>query len=137
MGAEYSTLEDVLVKTANDMNLKITSIPPQFDQFESYNRSDQKSFANAGIPAILISEGPDYENYTREKGIELLINYSRNYYHTPFDDLNQPMNFDAAIEHIKVIFNFCSRLADSEKAPEWKRGTQFINARLRSQAEKR
>jgi hypothetical protein len=127
VGKEYSDLEDVLIE----------DIPGEFVQSESFTRSDQIIFAQAGIPSILISEGLEYKHLTREEGINLFIHYSENVYHTPFDDLTQLMNFDAAKQHSEVIFSFCKILLNSDKEPEWRTGSPFASARLRSRAERK
>ncbi|QQS35129.1 MAG: M28 family peptidase [Ignavibacteriales bacterium] len=137
VGREYSSLNDFLIEIAKRNNLEVEDIPEQFIQSESFTRSDQIIFAQAGIPSILISEGLNYENLSREDGIRLFIHYSENVYHTPFDDLTQPMNFDAAEQHTKIIFEFCRLLAASESVPEWNEGVPYNSARLRSIAERK
>lgn len=137
IGREYSTLNDFLFTTAEKNNLNIEDIPEQFVQAESFTRSDQIIFAQAGIPSILISEGLDYENLSREEGIRLFIHYSENIYHTPFDDLSQTMNFEAAEQHVKLIFDFCNLLVNTDKTPEWNEGIPYNSARLRSIAERK
>ncbi|HOI29797.1 MAG TPA: M28 family peptidase [Melioribacteraceae bacterium] len=137
IGKEYSTLKNFLENTANSLTLEITGIPPQFAYSESFSRSDQVSFANAGIPSILVSEGLDYANLSREEGFEKYLEYSKKYYHTPFDDLNQKINPDAAIQHITVLASLIIDLSQNEVEPEWNRGTPYLNIRLRSIAEKR
>lgn len=137
IGKEYSTLKNFLENTARSMNLEITGVPPQFAYSESFSRSDQISFANAGIPSILVSEGLDYVNLSREEGFEKYLEYSKKYYHTPFDDLNLKINPDAAIQHITVLASFINDLSQNELEPEWNRGTPYLNIRLRSIAEKR
>jgi hypothetical protein len=137
IGSEYSDLNDYLSETAAENHVGITDIPSQFVDYESFSKSDQMEFALAGIPSILVSEGIDYEHISKEEGLKEFINYSKNIYHTPFDDLNQPMNFDAAVQHLNILYDLCYMLLQSEKVPEWYPGVPFINARLRSQAEKK
>jgi hypothetical protein len=60
-----------------------------------------------------------------------------NRYHSPADDLNQEIDFIAAAQHTEVLFNLILNVANSEDTPEWKSGSPFINARLRSIAEKK
>jgi len=137
IGYEYSTLGIVLDSVINNFGLSKAEIPAGFINDESFTRSDQVAFAQAGIPSFLIYEGIDYINYSNEEALNMLVNYSENVYHTPFDDLNQPMNFDAALLHVKVLFDFCYILANSEDEPFWYKGVPYINERLRTQAEKR
>jgi|WetSurMetagenome_2_1015567.scaffolds.fasta_scaffold30701_3 hypothetical protein len=137
IGSELSTLENWLSSTADKYQLELQSIPPQFKNVDAFNKSDQLAFALAGIPSILVLEGTKNKSKTEEQVLEAFIDYFLNYYHTPFDDLNQNIDSEAAAKHTKVIFDFCFNLANSIDTPEWKQGSQFINARLRSIAEKK
>ncbi len=137
VGKEYSTLEDVLNITAQKSGLSVIPIPPLFIQAESFTRSDQLTFASAGIPAILISEGPNYVNLSYKQGLEKMINFAAKIYHTPFDDLSLPINYDAVIQHAEFLFSFIAEIANAENEPEWFKGSPYINARLRSIAEKK
>ncbi|HSP88811.1 MAG TPA: M28 family peptidase, partial [Ignavibacteriaceae bacterium] len=137
VGSEYSTLENILNNATDENKVSITEIPEGFKNYEAFSRSDQIVFANAGIPSILVMEAPDYINISKEEGLKKFIQYSENIYHTPFDDLNQYMNLDAAIQHIKIIYDLCYMISISDEEPEWKNNSPYINARLRSIAEKR
>jgi Zn-dependent M28 family amino/carboxypeptidase len=137
IGAEYSTLGEHLELVAENLNLQATPLPTEFLAFESFTRSDQVAFAKAGIPSLLIAEGLCYQNTSRTEGLQRMIEWMQHIYHSPFDDLNQPLNFQAARQHCQVIFAFCHPLADGAFYPDWKPGTPFITARLRSLAEKR
>ena len=57
IGSEFSTLESYLDQTALDLNLVVENVPPEFNQSEAFNQSDQVSFAIAGIPSMLVLEG--------------------------------------------------------------------------------
>jgi Zn-dependent M28 family amino/carboxypeptidase len=135
IGSEYSSLSDFLKLTASELDLSIENIPAQFRQFEAFNRSDQISFAIAGIPSILVLEGLKNKNKTGEEVLYSFINYMINIYHSPFDDLNQCIDYEAAVQHSQILFDLCYKIADSDEQPEWKPGTPYINARLRAIAE--
>jgi hypothetical protein len=137
VGAEYSTLSDFLFEAAKSNSLNLVNIPEEFRKYDAFSRSDQVAFANAGIPSMLVMEAPDYVNLLREEGLLKFINFSENIYHTPFDDLNQEMNFDAAVQHTELIFELCKILANSDEQPEWKDNSPYLNIRLRSIAEKK
>jgi hypothetical protein len=137
VGAEYSTLYEFLLNTTSNMNLQLDEIPPQFKVFEAFNQSDQISFAAAGIPSILVLEGLHNKHRTKEDVLYAFIDYMLNRYHTPFDDLSQYIDYVAAAQHTEILYNLILLLANSEIVPEWKSSSPFINARLRSIAEKR
>ena len=137
IGAEYSSLNNFLIDVANSDNVTITQIPEEFNNVDAFSKSDQVAFANAGIPSILIMESPDYINLSKEEGLNMFINYSENIYHTPYDDLNQKMNFDAAIQHISILLDLSNQLVQSKETPKWNNDSPFIDARLHSIAEKK
>lgn len=137
IGKEYSTLKKFLERVSQKYNLDIVDIPQQFAFSESFSRSDQISFANAGIPAMLVAEGLDYVNLSNEEGIAKYLEYSTKYYHTPFDDLQLPINHSAALQHIKVLHSLITDLANNENEPEWNKSSPYLNARLRSIAEQK
>ncbi|MDQ1266250.1 MAG: hypothetical protein QG635_1402, partial [Bacteroidota bacterium] len=137
IGADYSTLEHNLLNVAAKMGIKPDKIPQESIQGESFAYSDQYSFARAGVPSVLIYEGSEYHHSSYKKGLERLINYSLNVYHTPFDDMNQQINYEAAEEHINLIYNFCLDLANDMMEPEWNYNSPFLNERLRTKAERR
>jgi len=137
VGSEYSTLENNLLESASRFELQVDSIPPQFKVFEAFNQSDQISFASAGIPSILVLEGLKNKHRSKEEVLYSFIDYMVNRYHTPFDDLSQEIDYLAAAQHTEVLFDLAISLMNSETTPEWKPGSPFISARLRSIAEKR
>jgi hypothetical protein len=137
IGAEFSTIETVLQQVAQAQGMLVGELPPVFSAFESFARSDQIAFAKAGIPAVLVAEGLKYHNQTPETGLRKILDWNRTVYHTPFDDLNQEMNLEAAAQHCRFLFAFAHALANAPSQPAWKPGTPFHNARLRSIAEKR
>jgi hypothetical protein len=129
VGTEYSTLGMYLEKIAGERKLIIRNIPPEFASFGAYAKSDQHSFAKAGIPSLLISEGLDYVNLRKEEGLNMMINYSTNIYHTPSDDLHQKICYDAVAQHLEVIASMIELLAIDERTPEWLNNSPFVHAR--------
>ncbi len=136
IGAELSELGDVLETVAEENGLRTTEIPEEFMSLEAFQKSDQYAFARAGIPSIMIYEGLDYENISREEALEKFKEYSDRY-HTPFDDLSQNINFEAVDQHVDLIFNFCLKLSNLDRAPKWNPGAIYESERLRTEAENR
>ena len=119
------------------MNLEVDKIPPQFEVFEAFNQSDQLSFAEAGIPSILVLEGIKNKHKSEEEVLTSFIDYMINRYHSPFDDLSQNIDYIAAAQHAEVLFNLVNIVNNSDETPEWNSNSPFISERLRSIAEKR
>jgi hypothetical protein len=136
-GAELSSLGESLDRVACALGLRISDFPAQFLAQETFARSDQLAFARAGIPSILVSEGLSYDHIRREDALDLFLEWMREKYHTPFDDLSQTINYQAALLHARVLLAFARTLAEDQHAPQWKPGTPYINIRLQSIAERR
>ena len=138
IGAEYSELAKYIDRVATRNKLKISSIPEEFMQFqESFQASDQAAFAMGGIPSVLIMDGMDYKHIDKDIGRALTIDYSKNKYHQPSDDLNININFSATKQHLAFLADLIMELANSKTEPEWNSGNQYLNIRLRSRAEKK
>ncbi|NOY58958.1 MAG: M28 family peptidase [Calditrichaeota bacterium] len=137
VGSEMSTLGDDLARVCQALHLHVAPVPPQFLNSESFARSDQISFAKAGIPSILLMDGIDYVHLSRQEGLKKQLQWMQSLYHSPFDDVHQTICWEAACQHTRVIYAFAHFLANSTQTVEWKPGTRFINARLQSIAEKR
>ena len=125
IGSEFSSLKKILVETAKKNKLNVDEIPSEFDSYESFFHSDQLSFALAGIPSILISDGIDYVNYNREAAVMKWMDYIKDKYHSPFDDLSQKINYKAVKKHIKILYDFILETANSENQIEWNNSSPY------------
>lgn len=137
VGAELSTLGDILREVAGEIGLTVSEVPAPFSASTAFARSDQFALATAGIPAILIMEGQRYRNTSYQDGLQRMIRWGQEVYHSPFDDLQQALNYEAATQHTRALFAFCYALAERPEPPHWRVNTPFNNARLRSIAENR
>lgn len=137
VGADLSTLGEKLKSAAEKMGLTLSPIPPVFLEKEPFYNSDQFSFAQAGIPAILVMEGIDYQNTSPDEGLRRFVDWGRNVYHTPFDEPEQDINFGAVKQHVQILFVFSDMLASTFVLPQWFPGVHFITPRLQSIAEQR
>ena len=132
VGGEFSTLNEMLNPVLNSLSISKSDVYDVVNRQESFTNSDQFSFAKAGIPSLLITEDIETEAASLK-----MINWMENFYHSPFDDKNQFINYDAMQKHLEIIFSFCTFLANNEEEPEWKEATSFISIQLRNRAEKK
>lgn len=137
IGSETSTLGKTLMQVAKDLGLVVVPQPEIFNIRDPLFSSDQLSFAQVGIPSILIMEGLDYQNLSKEEGVAKFLDWGQKYYHSPFDDLNQMINKDAVKQHAQVLLTFIHSVANTFIVPQWLPGTRFMNARLQTIAERR
>jgi hypothetical protein len=137
VGAELSTLGRTLDRVAAELGLAVSPVPATLGALEPFLFSDQQAFAEAGIPAILVTEGFDTVNRRREEALRYAIRWLQTVYHTPFDDLSQPLNFAAAAQHTRVLLALALALTSDAKPPEWLHGVHHAQTRRLSQVEKR
>ena len=84
-------------------------------------RSDQYSFIRKGVPSLAFKFG--YEFGSPEETIRL--NWVRDIYHKPSDDLNQPVNLEAAATFNRVIMALLQRVASDVARPTWNADSFF------------
>jgi len=137
VGGEYSTLIGHLAASAEAAGLEVSPMPPEFAGSDAFERSDQVAFAAAGIPSILVMDGMQGEKLTSSQMLSLFASWSSNVYHSPFDDLSQPVHFPAVMQHLSLLKALAIRLANTSEPPEWNSGTPFRGARLQTIHERR
>lgn len=136
-GASYSTLKPMLTGILDDLDLRLADLPVFIAQAESFARSDQMAFARVGIPATILIDGFHHRHQSPDAALAQWVGWQNQLYHTPFDDLEQPINREACVQHIGVLFSVARALADAKREPEWYPGSPFARARLLSRAEQR
>jgi hypothetical protein len=137
LGTDLSDLGDYLSQATSYLSLRYATIPGDIESPIAYSRSDQIVFAFGGIPSILIMEGFEWKNYPGNRAKEKFQSWLDNIYHSPFDDLNQPLNYFAALKHTQIILLTSYIIAQSQKVPEWKNNVKYLRIRLQTIAEKR
>jgi len=121
MGAEHSTLDATVERAANRMGIELA--PDPFPEEVFFVRSDQYSFVRRGVPSLFLFMG------TRsDSGIDAAARFrewGRTRYHTPQDDLGQPMDFEAGARHAQLTFLVGLEIANADERPAWKPGDFF------------
>lgn len=97
---------------------QLNDIEVQFDKQPDENRfirSDQASFVKYGIPGLAFKFGwlPD----TPEQ--KAFNEWIHDRYHHPGDDLNQPIDKEAAVHFDRVLLTLVNRVANSPTKPAW------------------
>jgi hypothetical protein len=129
IGGELSDLGSMLADSARGLGLEV-SRPEEFAWgHEAYARSDQAAFAAAGVPAILVSEGFSWRRTPREEAVARATRWLASVYHTPADDLEQPIEFAASAQHCGVVLSLLLTVADSPSPPEWRPAVAYAYQR--------
>ena len=137
VGSELSNLDVYLRKMGRKFDISVKKIPKEFYSNEAFNRSDQISFAKAGIPSILILDSPEYVNLDRASAIEKIIYYNEVVYHTPFDDLSINIDYSAAVKHTNILSAFIYEISSLNNEIQWNENVNYNFVRLQAIAEKR
>ncbi len=118
-GLNESDLGDTLRRVAQSLDVEVQDDPaPQRNVFI---RSDQYSFIRAGVPSLMMDVG--FKPGSKEEAIQK--EWLKNRYHAPSDDLNQPVDLQAAGEYNRLLLKLAETVADQPARPEWKRDSFF------------
>lgn len=121
-GMETNTMGDVARDVAREMNVELS--PDPFPEEVVFVRSDQYPFIRRGIPALYIDPGfkPVDPSIDLQK---LHKEWLRVRYHSPSDDLQQPLDFAAALLLAEFDFRVGLAVANRDERPKWKPGDFF------------
>lgn len=131
IGDEHSNLDEIIFKVTSEHNVTMGQIPNNFQNNEAYRLSDNYTFLKLGVPSLLVLEGTDYLHKTKNEAINFLVNYSENIYHSPKDDLNIPINYQAVNLHSEILKNIIIEAANTKNDIEVLSGSPYRNAYLR------
>lgn len=113
LGLDESDLGNDVRAVAKELGLTVQADPePQRNRFV---RSDQYSFIKFGIPALAMKVG--YEANTPEA--EIARKWTAERYHAPSDDLQQPIDLQAADKYVDVLRDLSLRIANRTDRPTW------------------
>jgi Zn-dependent M28 family amino/carboxypeptidase len=118
-GLGESTLGETIKLAAADSGVGV-----QFDKEPEQNRfirSDQYSFIKQGIPALAFKFG--YEFGTPQE--KIFKAWVKDVYHKPSDDLNQPVDKEAAAQFDRIIADLLERVANDPARPQWHQDSFF------------
>jgi hypothetical protein len=135
IGSEYSDLGDIVIQTARIFSLEVSEMPAVMGGHAAFARSDQSVFAEAGVPSILVNEGFRWRFTRPAEALDRTMEWFDAVYHSPKDDLEQPLDFDASRQHAALILALVLRVADSATAPQWRPGAPYAYQRLLTLAE--
>jgi Zn-dependent M28 family amino/carboxypeptidase len=127
VGMGLSTLDGVLAAAAAVQNRVVTDEP--FPEHGSYFRSDQFSFAKAGVPGLYFRAGVDYLGRPADWGRDTANAWLKAHYHQPSDELTPDWNFDGMIEDTQLGLYVALAVANADQPPTWLPGSSFPHLR--------
>jgi Zn-dependent M28 family amino/carboxypeptidase len=119
IGYDQSSLGQDAAAVSAAMNLPIT--PDPFPDRNVFIRSDQYAFIREGIPALFFKYG--FKAGTPEADTEKA--WRANLYHSPFDDLNQPVLPAETAKLNDYVTAVTLRVANTPARPAWNADSFF------------
>jgi Zn-dependent M28 family amino/carboxypeptidase len=119
-GAGKTDLEELVAAAARRQGRVVASEPDP--EVGWYYRSDQWSFARAGIPAIWFESGTDYVGRPPGWGAETVKAWIRDHYHRPSDRLTEAWDFGGMVLDAKLAFYVTAAAATSDRRPRFYEG---------------
>lgn len=118
IGAEHSTLRENAERAAQRTGYRL--IDDALPEEDLFIRSDQYSFVKQGIPAVQVRNGgvPPEEIKKSFAG----------HYHTPLDNMSQPINYEAGAKAARMIFLLGYDIANQDRRPAWNSNDFFGRA---------
>lgn len=118
-GQDESSLGEDLRAVATEQG--IATIPDPLPDRNVFIRTDQFSFVRQGVPALVFKFG--FAKDTPEFAIE--HDWRANRYHSPSDDLEQPMLREEAVKLDALVAGIAARVANVTDRPQWKANSIF------------
>jgi len=129
-GLGKSELDDWLREAALEQNRTIRG--EQDVKAGWFYRSDQISFARAGVPAIWFKSGVDFIGREPGWGEQQYADWIQYKYHSPGDEVDADWNLEGLAEDAKLAFRLAAAVADSDITPTWYQGDEFEAVRKAS-----
>jgi Zn-dependent M28 family amino/carboxypeptidase len=125
LGAEHSSLGPLIDTIAKSEGLEVSPDPLPEENF--FVRSDQYSLVREGVPAVAIAGGekavdPNVDGAKAER------EWIKTHYHSPQDDMSQPLDFNAAAKYTRLNYAVGYAVANQDARPTWNPGDFFGKA---------
>ncbi len=131
LGGEHSTLGEVAERAAARVGRFVS--PDPMPEQTLFIRSDQYPFVKRGIPALFFINGFSSSDPS-VNGLAAVQRWLRTAYHSPKDDMSQPMHFESGAVFSRAVFLTGYAVANDPERPQWRPGDFFGEAfgRLRT-----
>jgi Zn-dependent M28 family amino/carboxypeptidase len=124
VGYGNSTLDDVLGTVLAAQGGRTIKPDPEPEKGFFY-RSDHFEFAKKGVPALYVDAGTEYVGKDSAYGQRKRDEYNQKDYHSPSDQVKPDWDLSGAVEDLQALFQVGYRVAQTDRWPEWKPGTEF------------
>jgi Zn-dependent M28 family amino/carboxypeptidase len=127
VGLGNTTLDDALLEAAKRQGRTVGGDPEP--EKGSFYRSDHFEFAKVGVPALNAKAGIDYIDKPSDYGKAKRDEYTQKDYHKVSDEVKPGWDLSGATQDMQLLMEVGYRVAQGDRYPEWKPGTEFKAAR--------
>ncbi|MFN0171152.1 MAG: M28 family metallopeptidase [Bryobacteraceae bacterium] len=127
IGLGNTTLDELFAEEAGTQRRAVVADAEPEKGF--FYRSDHFEFAKAGVPASNTDSGIDFIGKAKDFGQRQRDAYTANDYHKVTDEVKPDWDLSGAVEDTQLLFRVGYRVAQDERWPEWKPGTEFREKR--------
>ena len=94
-----------------------------------FYRIDSFEFAKAGVPVLHAARGIEIIGKPPGYGKQKRDEFVAKHYHQPSDEVDPNWDLSGAVQDIQLLFEVCYQVANGDKFPEWKAGSEFKSKR--------
>jgi Zn-dependent M28 family amino/carboxypeptidase len=123
VGKGKSSIDDIVTEYAAQQNRYV--LPDQEPESGMFYRSDQFSFAKAGVPGLYLNPGQDVIGKPEGWGKTRSNQWLDDYYHQPDDEYSPSWDLSGQMEDLQLLFHVINKLANQDDMPEWSPGAEF------------
>jgi Zn-dependent M28 family amino/carboxypeptidase len=122
LGSEHSTLANEVNSSAKALGYDLS--PDPMPEEVLFIHSDQYSFVLQGVPAVDVTDGVKSTD-PKVDGLDVVKKWLVTRYHTPLDNMDQPIDFESAAKGSVMNFLVGYEVAQRPGVPEWNKGDFF------------
>lgn len=90
-----------------------------------FYRVDSFEFAKAGVPVLHAARGIEIIGKPPEYGKQKRDEFVAKHYHQPSDEVDPGWDLSGAVQDVQLLFEVGYQVANGDKFPEWKAGSEF------------
>jgi Zn-dependent M28 family amino/carboxypeptidase len=121
-GAERSSLGPITAEAVS--RIGVTMSPDPMPEQGIFTRSDHYRFVQQGIPSVFLVTGWG-DDTQGKKGGKIFMDFLTKTYHSPADEIDQDIDYNAGAKFAYVNWLITSAIANGDEKPSWNAGDFF------------
>jgi Zn-dependent M28 family amino/carboxypeptidase len=118
----FSTLDDLLAAAAKRQGR--TAIPDSRPDKGKIYRADNFEFSKVGLPSLYVGKGEHLLSRPETAPLKS-DDYDSTDYHQTTDEVRPDWDLSGAVQDVQLVFEVGYEVANGDKFPEWKPGSEF------------